>query len=589
MNLFLDHALVFVHNLPQAVKDYRSMGFTVRRGAVDDKGVARTAIIPFEDGTQIILASKTGLALTLGANAATHFTDAPEGLIGYAIRTQDIDADAERIRSGGLAVGEIVTIEWRNSHNELIQCRLLQIEDHYAPFFIQDVTPRDRRVPTDDKSNTHKNHAVRLAEVTLAVRSYDETKARHGIILDLTKEQIRLRYDRGFDLKVGSIRLTQVFMDLVQMDLKTLQQDSTLGIESVQNVVEFYQSVNELHTELYNSLSQNRIPEAPYSLTITAERNENALLTGEKVHGVRIELHTGVSTLNSLPVFDRIDAIDWSQVNHAYGSATDVPNTLRALLSKKRQVRDNAYEDLFSSIVHQGTVYPATLTALPFLIELLNVPDLRDKDYLLSLISACSGDGWDTDVIDEQQSLSQQRYRELRHSLWQIFLTGTPVYLPLLDDPAPKIRGAAAWTLSPITDDQSVQSALLSTLESEPDPGERRSIMESIVYGWLGHAYAKPAHHLTSEQAALLTTWMTSPTEPLQVRFRAGAFLFEHYLPTETKQYLDLFRHLFEQVVANLPDSKSDHPIFHTLKQALEHHYPAELAQWTQDASQHPT
>ena len=68
-------------------------------------------------------------------------------------------------------------------------------------------------------------------------------------------------------------------------------------------------------------------------------------------------------------MLDGLDEIDWSSLRRAYGSAADVPSQLRALLSDDRKLRDDAIGALFSKIYHQGTVYPASSAALPFLYE----------------------------------------------------------------------------------------------------------------------------------------------------------------------------------------------------------------------------
>ena len=50
--------------------------------------------------------------------------------------------------------------------------------------------------------------------------------------------------------------------------------------------------------------------------------------------------------------------IDWSELEGAYGPATEVPETL-AGLSDPELVAD-AVDDLFSSVIHQGSLYPVS-------------------------------------------------------------------------------------------------------------------------------------------------------------------------------------------------------------------------------------
>ena len=55
---------------------------------------------------------------------------------------------------------------------------------------------------------------------------------------------------------------------------------------------------------------------------------------------------------------------DWAELQHAYGSAEDVP----ALLAAAAETSDETgkvWDDLWSRLCHQGTVYSASRAALP--------------------------------------------------------------------------------------------------------------------------------------------------------------------------------------------------------------------------------
>ena len=65
-----------------------------------------------------------------------------------------------------------------------------------------------------------------------------------------------------------------------------------------------------------------------------------------------------------------LDDVPWHELNHAYGSAEDVPGLLRQLKTwppDKRGEGSPLYA-LFGNIWHQGTIYQATGYAVPFLI-----------------------------------------------------------------------------------------------------------------------------------------------------------------------------------------------------------------------------
>lgn len=56
----------------------------------------------------------------------------------------------------------------------------------------------------------------------------------------------------------------------------------------------------------------------------------------------------------------------WHQLEHAYGSAADVPDMLARL---SPDGSDAVWNDLWSCVCHQGTVYSASAPTLPFLLS----------------------------------------------------------------------------------------------------------------------------------------------------------------------------------------------------------------------------
>lgn len=71
---------------------------------------------------------------------------------------------------------------------------------------------------------------------------------------------------------------------------------------------------------------------------------------------------------------DIIGATDWSRAFHAYGPGTDAPEHLTALLSEDEGQRSKALDYLYSALLHQGTVYPATPPAVLYAADLLADP-----------------------------------------------------------------------------------------------------------------------------------------------------------------------------------------------------------------------
>lgn len=56
-------------------------------------------------------------------------------------------------------------------------------------------------------------------------------------------------------------------------------------------------------------------------------------------------------------VFAGLDRIARSEPHHAHGPAEDVPDLLRALTASAEEVAAEAEQELWGSLLHQGTVY----------------------------------------------------------------------------------------------------------------------------------------------------------------------------------------------------------------------------------------
>jgi hypothetical protein len=84
-------------------------------------------------------------------------------------------------------------------------------------------------------------------------------------------------------------------------------------------------------------------------------------------------------------------AVPWSQLEHAYGEASNVPHLLSAT-RRARQATDDAVAELFHTIWHQGTVYSATVAAVPFIAAMAADDNIRgdvrsELVFLLFLIA----------------------------------------------------------------------------------------------------------------------------------------------------------------------------------------------------------
>ena len=169
-------------------------------------------------------------------------------------------------------------------------------------------------------------------------------------------------------------------------------------------------------------------------------------------------------------MLENLDSIAWSQLTHAYGAATDVPAQIRNLASANEGERGNALWELYDAIFHEGTRYPATPYAVPFLYELVTAPETPDRHeivYLLvSLALGCEEsylpDGLDVANFrgalkesDSQMAPTDQaecdRYGvgpRVDLDCYDSVQNGVPVLIKLLTDDDARLRRAAIYALA---------------------------------------------------------------------------------------------------------------------------------------------
>jgi hypothetical protein len=163
-----------------------------------------------------------------------------------------------------------------------------------------------------------------------------------------------------------------------------------------------------------------------------------------------------------------IDDIDWASLNHAYGSAEDVPQTLRDAVGADEEVADEAIGHLYGSIYHQGTLYTATPWAVPFVAELAADPRTPRRVHLVNLLGAiaASDDAKPEVLADVRTALARETTR----------------LVPLLDDPDVDVRHLATRLLGnlPQSEAAEVVPALRARRERERSPRVLAGLLAAV-------------------------------------------------------------------------------------------------------------
>jgi hypothetical protein len=172
MSLRLDHAIILIYNLEQASTAYREAGFNVVYGGQHAGGKTHNALIVFHDSTYLELLAPTDPDLLRVIDPADRSNflflfEQGEGFGGYALQSDDLEADAAALQKRGLSVELRPPGGRARPDGQQLRWRMAAFPDTMTPFFVQDITPRNLRVPDDPSTTTHPNGALGIARLIL--------------------------------------------------------------------------------------------------------------------------------------------------------------------------------------------------------------------------------------------------------------------------------------------------------------------------------------------------------------------------------------------------------------------------------------
>lgn len=244
-------------------------------------------------------------------------------------------------------------------------------------------------------------------------------------------------------------------------------------------------------------------------------------------------------------MLESLDNINWSNLEDAYGPASNMPGLIRALTSANRELQEEALSQIWDRIWHYGRITEATPYVIPPLIELVCGRALGEN--LLSVLKLLYylGDGptpWEREItnlktygekaegeslvlLDRERNLSreavdgifQQAERYIQQSHYAV-CEGLPLYLDLLatsNDPA--VREICAW-LAVVFPERVAEIAprLRSLIDREPDITVKATMVWSL--GRLVRDLADPLYLSTFSRLA------RSREHPLVYFYAAAAY-----------------------------------------------------------------
>ncbi|MCF3102036.1 hypothetical protein IPZ58_10610 [Streptomyces roseoverticillatus] len=194
---------------------------------------------------------------------------------------------------------------------------------------------------------------------------------------------------------------------------------------------------------------------------------------------------------------ERIDDIHWAALEHAYGPADDVPGLLRAAGSADARVRDEALEELYSSLCHQGAVYPATAAAVPFVARLAVDGPGHRLPLLWLLHGAADGAGRESRQVRRAVAaalpallgLAADEDVSVRQALVAVIAACEDASLPLLpllrarleEETDAEVRTGLVTALGLLDVSPGVREARNRALLSDPEPLVRRAAVTDLL------------------------------------------------------------------------------------------------------------
>ena len=184
----LDHVVMVVRDLAAAMDDYRRRGFTVTPGGEHTDGLTHNALIPFADGSYLELVAFHDLSRGLTHGWWKIAADGG-GLADFALLSDDLAADTAALgelvahppAQGGRMRPDGTQLKWRTA-----------ILVPPLPFLIEDLTPRDLRVPGGAQMQ-HANGATGLELVAIGALDVAETEWGYAKLRERGAPTVELR------------------------------------------------------------------------------------------------------------------------------------------------------------------------------------------------------------------------------------------------------------------------------------------------------------------------------------------------------------------------------------------------------------
>ncbi|WP_166172858.1 VOC family protein [Rubrobacter tropicus] len=189
----LDHLVILVQDLDRATEDYERLGFRVIPGGEHADGLTRNALVPFGDGTYLELVAFIdpeddqdnvwGWREFLPHEGLIDYCAASDGLPEDVRRLRDLGFEVDGPHEGGRRLPDGRKILWRSAS--------FAQGERVLPFMIEDLTPRETRVPTGPDTS-HPNGATGIRRLEIAASDAQEATKNLAALAAVEPEHLKL-------------------------------------------------------------------------------------------------------------------------------------------------------------------------------------------------------------------------------------------------------------------------------------------------------------------------------------------------------------------------------------------------------------
>jgi hypothetical protein len=189
MSLSIDHIVIAVRDLAQASANYARAGFTVTPGGWHTGGATHNSLISFADGSYFELIAFAEPDREQPHKWWPRFAKG-EGTVDYAMLSTDLGAEAERLRAAVLTVEGPVDGGRERPDGKTLAWRSLTLGTEVPlPFVIEDVTPRELRVPPAPATE-HELGVMGVAGLVVLVPDLEAAARAYAALLGVDGEPV---------------------------------------------------------------------------------------------------------------------------------------------------------------------------------------------------------------------------------------------------------------------------------------------------------------------------------------------------------------------------------------------------------------